>query len=70
MKLPGPPEKYSRNDEARTRVVIEQEDRHNLKRNADVELVPGARYLIRSPDGTRWKLAVDNAGVLTAVAAP
>lgn len=69
MNLPNAPEKYSREDQSRFRTEVAQEDKHNLKRNADVELAPRARILIRSPNGTRFKITVDNAGVLSAVAA-
>jgi hypothetical protein len=32
------------------------------------ELPPQPRVILRSPDGARWALTVDNAGVLTTVA--
>lgn len=70
MNLPNAPAKYDPEDQTRTRTAITQEDTNNLKRNADFELAPGARVLIRSPDGTRWKIVVDNAGLLSTVAAP
>lgn len=46
---------------------IEQADQLNHKRNRDVEIGKG-RVILASPDGTRYALAVSNAGVLTAVA--
>lgn len=33
MNLPRPPEAYDPNDQAQTRVIIEAEDRRNLKTN-------------------------------------
>lgn len=47
--------------------MIEEADRQNLKRGADIE-IGDAKLVIRSPNGARWKITVSNAGVVAAVA--
>lgn len=49
--------------------VLIKEDERNHKRGRDVELAQTERIILRSPDGTRWALTVDNSGVLGTVAA-
>lgn len=51
-----------------SRVLI-AEDEKNWKRGRDIELARGERLILRSPDGTRYALVVDNAGALSTVAA-
>jgi hypothetical protein len=67
VKLPLPFEQYDVGDQTRTRVAIEQELNLYRKKGADIELV-NDRLILRSPNGTRYKLTVSNAGVLAAVA--
>ena len=64
MRLTRPPERYSRSSEAQRNLQLEQADRKNRKKGADVELGDGERLVLRSPDGTRWALTVDNTGAL------
>jgi len=52
-------------DEAQSYGEIEREDRRNLKRDQDIELAPGARIILRSPDGTRHAIAVADDGTLS-----
>jgi len=66
MKLPTPAGRYDQALEAQRNLLLEQADKQNRKRLEDVEIVEPQRLILRSPDGTRWKLVVDNAGVLTA----
>ena len=67
MNLPRPGERYERPTEDRRNRVLELADAQNLKRGEDIELSEG-RLILRSPDGTRWVLTVDNAGNLGTVA--
>lgn len=67
MNLPVAPPKYSQQDQANVRYVVRMADSQNFKRGRDVELVE-ERLILSSPDGSRWAISVDNAGVLSAVA--
>jgi hypothetical protein len=66
MKLPTPSNRYDQTLEAQRNLILEQADLQNHKRLTDLEIVAPQRIILRSPDGTRWKLVVNNAGVLTA----
>lgn len=66
MKLPSPSSRYDPVVEAQRNLLLEQADMQNHKRLADLEIVAPQRLILRSPDGTRWKLTVDNSGTLTA----
>lgn len=68
MKLPSPPPKYDPNYEGEKNRILEQSDVQNIKRLVDVEVVSPQRLILRSPNGTQWKLVVSNLGVLTATA--
>jgi hypothetical protein len=48
--------------------VLIAEDERNFKRGRDVELARGERLILRSPDGSRWSVTVDNAGALSTTA--
>lgn len=67
MTLPNTPERYNQTVEAERNRSLEAADRQNLKRQSDVELVSGARLILRSPDGTRWNITVGDDGTLAAV---
>jgi hypothetical protein len=67
MKLPPATSGYSRTDQQDVRFRIEQADRDSHKRNRDVEIGVG-RLILTSPNGTRYSITVDNAGVISAVA--
>lgn len=67
MKLPLSPIAYSRASEIERNRLIEQEDRRNHKRGQDVE-IGVARLILTSPNGTRYSITVDNAGVIAATA--
>lgn len=51
-----------------SRIII-AEDERNFKRGRDVELARGERLILRSPNGSRWVVTVDNAGALGTTAA-
>jgi hypothetical protein len=48
-------------------LLIEQADGLNHKKNQDVE-VGAARLILKSPNGTRYSITVDNSGNLGATA--
>jgi hypothetical protein len=64
MRLPTAPPNYSVPDQSRLRDALESADAQNLKRGYDVEMNAG-RVILTSPNGTRYALAVSNAGVLS-----
>lgn len=66
MRLPVPPSRYDQSTEAQRNLTLEQADLQNLKRQADVEVVEPQRLILRSPNGTRYKITVSNTGVLSA----
>ena len=67
MILPAAPEKYSDIDTNKMNLLIEQADQLNHKKNQDVE-VGAARLILKSPNGTRYSITVDNAGNVGATA--
>lgn len=64
MRLPDPPQRYSQDHQSDIQVRLEAEDQKAHKRGRDIEVSP-ARLILASPDGTRWSVTVDNAGVLS-----
>jgi hypothetical protein len=73
MNLPKPPRDYGQNDQAQTRDLVAREDARNVKKGADLEFngdaaVAGPRLILVSPNGTRFRLLVSNAGALSTVA--
>ena len=67
MNLPSPTPQYSEKDQAQTRNILELEDKNNHKRNRDVE-IGQSRLILTSSNGTRYKITVDNSGVISATA--
>lgn len=68
LVLPKAPVKYEQKNEQDTRSQIVAEDLKNLKKNADID--PGSSsvgLILRSPNGTRWRLTIDNTGALIPV---
>lgn len=65
MRLPPSPPIYRPEDDQTVRSMVQRADDENHKRNRDVEISPG-RLILKSPDGTRWSIEVDNAGVVSA----
>lgn len=61
MKLPPPKDQFL----SQTFTILEREDARNRKRNEDIELGNNS-LILTSPNGTRYKLTVSNAGVLAA----
>ena len=67
MILPVPAQSYDRSTATQTNLILEQADYLNHKRNQDIEVGDG-RVILKSPNGTRYQIAVDNSGNLTASA--
>ena len=65
MRLPNATDEYSRQEEQQKNLLLEQADTLNFKKFQDVE-VGSARLILKSPNGTRYSLAVDNSGNLSA----
>jgi hypothetical protein len=65
MRLPPSPESYTRDADQTMRSMLQQANDQNHKRLRDVEISPG-RLIIKSPDGTRWSIEVDNSGNVSA----
>lgn len=68
MKLPNPPAKYDPVYEAQRNKTIEQIGALSFQRVSDVEIFLPQRLILRSPDGTKYVISVDNSGVLSATA--
>lgn len=67
MNLGKAPPTYSDRDQNDIRATIVREDKRNRKVGQDVE-VGEERFILRSPDGTRWYLTASDLGVLTLTA--
>lgn len=67
--LPAPGAVFSQRDEAETRNAISRTFSLFRRKGEDIELTRD-RLILHSPDGTRWALSVDNAGVVSASALP
>lgn len=67
MRLPSPPAMFQTSYQSALNVQIEQADDLNHKKLQDVE-IGEARLILRSPNGSRFSVTVDNAGNLSATA--
>jgi hypothetical protein len=67
MILPTAPDVYNATEANKMNLLIEQADGLNHKKNQDVE-VGAARLILKSPNGTRYSITVDNSGNLGATA--
>ena len=65
MRLPDAPSNYDPVYESEKNNMLEKIDQQNFKRLSDVE-IGSARLIIESPNGTRYKIVVDNSGNLSA----
>ena len=66
MILQNPPLRYDQSYQTRLNTTLKTADDLNRKRGTDIELVQ-ERLILRSPNGTRYKVTVSDAGVLSAV---
>ncbi|MCH1580842.1 MAG: hypothetical protein L7S55_09065 [Luminiphilus sp.] len=67
MRLPDQPTTYDQFIERQRSLALEQADSLNRKKNQDIELAQD-RLILQSPNGTRFKLVVNDLGILTASA--
>jgi hypothetical protein len=71
MRLPIPQDAWSREYQQRLNGELERADLENRKSGRDIELsrsdgVRRERLVLRSPDGTRWEITVDDSGFIAA----
>ena len=65
--MPDQPNNYDQLVERQRSLALEQADYLNRKKNQDIE-VGDERIILKSPNGTRFKLVVNDLGVVTASA--
>ena len=63
IQLPNPPEKYDPEYISRMREELQATDEEGLKKTIDNVIDTGA-LILKSPDGSYFKLKVDNSGTL------
>lgn len=73
MRLPIPPEEWTRDYQQRVNAEIERADADNRKSGRDIEMSRSdgtrkERVILIAPDGGRWALVVDNSGTLSTTA--
>jgi hypothetical protein len=61
---------HLRRDFARRDAELLREDARNLKRDQNIELQPGVKFSLRSPNGQTWPIVVNDAGQITAEGGP
>ncbi len=62
MILPSPPTAYRQAFFASVLQQIARLLTTSYQKNADIELTPEQRLILRSPNGTRYAITVDDAG--------
>ena len=67
MRLPLPAPEYSSSIAQQTNNTLEQEDKKNFKKDTDININDG-RLILKSPNGTRYNITVDNSGNISASA--
>ena len=67
MRLPNATPNYDETTINQMNLLIEQADGMNHKKNQDVE-VGDSRLILKSPNGTRYSITVDNSGNVGATA--
>ena len=65
MNLPPVTARYDRSIQTQINLQISLADNLNHKKNQDIEVGDG-RIIMKSANGTRYKLVVSNSGTLTA----
>ena len=65
MNLPPATSSYDRTNQTQISLAIAMADQMNHKKNQDVEVGDG-RLIMKSPNGTRYEILVDNSGNLSA----
>ena len=67
MKLPNPAGAYNPRMEVERNRQLEAADAQNRKQGRDVD-VGSNKLILKSPDGTRWQISVNDSGTITATA--
>ena len=67
MNLGSASSGYDQREQNELRAALVREDRLNRKVGQDIE-ISEEMFILRSPNGSRWKLEVSDAGVLSASA--
>lgn len=62
MKLARAPGQYIAREQQEMRSEIEREDDLNYKKRQNIDMDPATGLIMTSPDGTRYKMTVSNAG--------
>lgn len=62
MKLSSAPPAYNQRDEQTVRSDLERELDRCYKQRENIDIDPNASIIMTSPNGTRYKLTVSNAG--------
>lgn len=65
MKVIDPSPSYSQGNESEFRLETYQAIRDSYSTNRDLFIGMSQRLCIQSPDGTWWRLAVDDGGAVT-----
>jgi hypothetical protein len=61
---------HLKRDFARRDDEFRREDALNLKKNQNIELQPGVKFSLRSPNGQTWPIIVNDAGQITTEGGP
>ena len=67
MRLPDATGEYSQQQEQQKNLLLEQADTLNVKKFQDIE-IGDAKLVLKSPNGSRLSVTVDNSGNLAATA--
>ena len=65
MRLPDARGEYSQQQEQQKNLLLEQADTLNVKKFQDIE-IGDAKLVLKSPNGSRFSVTVDNSGNLSA----
>jgi hypothetical protein len=65
MRLPDATGEYSQQQEQQKNLLLEQADTLNVKKFQDIE-IGDAKLVLKSPNGSRFSVTVDNSGNLSA----
>lgn len=70
MKLPSPPPRYDKDDQAAMRLLLEQlavkaYQRDQAIQNPDIRIGTTGQLILTAPNGNRYKIGVSNTGTLT-----
>ncbi len=65
MRLPDATVEYSQQQEQQKNLLLEQADTLNVKKFQDIE-IGDAKLVLKSPNGSRFSITVDNSGNLAA----